>query len=271
MDISRDELRRELRGVERDQREAMPRFTEALKRVFGDRQHSPRDRADFALGGLDRRRFLTFGGMTVLTGAVIAACGSDDDGDSGSGTGATTSTTMGNGTSTEQDITVLRTASSLEELAVETYQAAIDNASALGISSAVAEFAVLFQSHHMEHSQTFQRATTDLGGDAYTMANPVLKEMVVDPAVAALTDERSVLALAYTLEVAAAQTYQGVVPMLSSPDLWAASMAVGGVEARHVTILGGVLASAEYPQYAAGGFQTTEAFQSSVVDLEALV
>src|SRR5436190_24319377 len=111
MNIDRDELRREARDTQTEHEETLKPFREELRR------------------GIGRRRFLQIGGVGVLSAAVCAACGSDDD-KPAAGAGTTSS-----GEGTKMDLTILRTASSLEHVAIDVYQKAIDNASALGITA----------------------------------------------------------------------------------------------------------------------------------------
>ena len=63
-----------------------------------------------------------------------------------------------------------------------------------------------------------------------------------------------VVALAYDLEVVAAQTYQSNVAGFEDPALNAAIMSVGGVEARHAAALASVLQQNPVP----AAFQVTD-------------
>jgi len=240
MDLSTDHLRREAAETDIQHRQSMSRMREAIKRVFDrDRGVSARAKSDFALGGLDRRKFLQIGGLTIATAAVVAAC-SGDDSDSGSSGDAST-TTSGSGTSgsgDSNDVVILRTATSLEALAVAAYQTAID--SGLVTTMAIADAAVLFQSQHREHLELFAGATEQAGGEPFTDPNPAILEQL-QPTIDALSDELGVVQLAYNLEVAAAETYQSTVGVFTDPTLNQASMSVGGTEARHAAVLGGVL------------------------------
>ena len=98
----------------------------------------------------------------------------------------------------------------------------------------------------MEHSQLFQAATKQAGGSPFTTANPaVLKAL--KPTIDALKDEQGILMLALNLELAAAQTYQSNVGMVTNLALNKALMSVGGVEARHAAVLAGVLGQNPVP------------------------
>lgn len=147
----------------------------------------------------------------------------------------------------DMDLVLLRTATSLELAAVDAYQAAIDNAEALGITQPVADAATLFQSHHAEHAAALQGGTEAAGGTPYEQANPFLMENVVMPALDGLTDEASVVMLALTLENAASQTYTFAGSALSTPMLRQTIMSIGGVEERHAAVLRGVLGQPQVP------------------------
>jgi Ferritin-like domain len=251
-ELYQDDIRRELRDIDAAQRSAMPRFRDALRRVFQSGDYDERAKADVALGGLSRRSVLRIGGLTVVGGVLLAACGSDDDSSSGitsaPGTTGPGTTAAGNMTG---DVAILRTASSIEELAVAAYQTAID--SGLVTTAAIADAAMLFQAHHREHSGLFQAATEEAGGEAFAEPNPAILEMI-QPAIDALQDERGIVALAFDLETVAAQTYQSNVGTFSDPNLNVAIMSVGGVEARHAAVLAGVLGQPQVPV----GFQVTD-------------
>jgi hypothetical protein len=259
MDFSHDELRREARASQVDHEEALPRLRQLLSKVLERPNDLTPEQREHAVLGMSRRSALRIGGVTILGGALLAACGSDNNdaatttaaGAATTGASATTagaSTTAGAattiGTAATADVAILRTASSIEELAVAAYQTAID--SGLVTTMAIADAAKLFQSQHKEHSGLFQSLTTKAGGEAYTMPNQVILE-AIQPTIDALKDEMGVVALALELENVAAQTYQSNVATFMDPSLNAAIMSVGGVEARHAPALAGVLKQAQVP------------------------
>jgi Ferritin-like domain len=247
-DINQDELRREAAAIDVEHRAAMPKLRDALARIFGgDTTLSEDDRARAVLG-MDRRSALKLGGVVLLGGAVMAACGSDNS-TSSSGAATTGAATTGAATTAVSsattaaasgDVTILRTASSIEELAVAAYQTAVE--SGLVKTAAIADAAKLFQSQHKEHSAQFQAATKAAGGEPFTTPNPAVLS-AIKPMVDALKDEQGVVALAFELETAAAQSYQSYVGTFTDPKLNPAIMAVGGVEARHAALLAQVLNS----------------------------
>lgn len=262
-DLDRDHLRRLARDAGRQQQEAMPLFRDAVSRFLDQDGRTEEQTSGVLLGGLSRRALFRVGGLTVAGAAILAACGSD------SGAAATTAapttpttmapttmvpdTTMAPGTtmpattmpmSMTGDVVLLRTASSLEYLAVAVYQTAID--SGLVTTTAVADAAMRFQDHHRDHAEFFVTATDKLGGQPFTDPNPaVLKAL--RPAIDALADEQGIITLALTLERAAAATYQSGVGNVDEVTLNAALMSVGGVEARHAAVLAGALGQPPVP------------------------
>ena len=242
MDINNDEVRRALRDLDKEHREVMPKWRDSLMRLMVDDKDTPTEaKADFLLGGFNRRRFLRLGGLAAIGGTVLAACGNDKKKDDSSAstatTGAATASTEAASATSKTDQTIARTAASLENFAVAVYDKAIQNAAALKISDPVAKAAVLFKSQHAEHASAFNAAATQLGGQPYTDPNPTAAK-AFESTIAALKTEQDVLKLAFSLEQIAAETYQGVGMKLSTPMLRQTAMTVGGVEARHMAILG---------------------------------
>lgn len=245
MEFSRDEVRRQLTTSRAEQKAAMRPWRDSLLRVFGSDNDIPASAKAQMLGLPNRRGFLKIGGATVLGAAVLAACGSDATEVAESGNAASATTTTAAAGAADTDLTLLRTATSLEILAVNTYQAAID--SGLVTTADVASAATLFRDQHDEHAGALQAATVAAGGNEFTDPNPFVQENVIDPAVADLTDEASVVELALTLETVAAETYVFATGVLSTTTLRQAIMGIGGVEARHMAVLRGFLSDEQVP------------------------
>jgi rubrerythrin len=244
-DFSRDELRRVTRAIQDDHARSLSPLRAALTRLFGDDRVGGDVKADVVLGGLHRRRFLRVGATSVATAAVLAACGTNEH-LTAPKAGETTTTVKG----APGDLTVLRTASSLELVAVAVYTAATK--SGLVKTAAVVDAVKTFTTHHREHATLFESLTKRLGGQAYATANPVLTQQL-QPRVDALKTEQDVLALALDVERAAAATYLGSVGRFTDPTLNEAIMSVGGVEARHAAVLASVLGQPAVP----GAFAVT--------------
>jgi hypothetical protein len=238
MNRNHTEIDRQLRAVEREQDETMPRWRDSLLRLLVDRNDTPADaKAAALLGGFNRRRFLVVGGGGLAAATLLAACGDDGEPSSATAAGGTSAptTSVASGGS-DTDITVARTAASLELFAVSVYDTAITNAEALGIEAQVGSAATLFKDQHQQHADAFNAAATQLGGEAYTDPNPTAQDAFADT-IAGLSDQAGVLTFAHDLEQIAAETYQSAVSMLSTPELRQTTMSVGGVEARHQAIL----------------------------------
>jgi hypothetical protein len=199
----------------------------------------------------DRRRLLAGGG--ALAGAtLLAGCGASarrgGEADAAPGPG----TQPGAG-----DIPVLRTASSLEALVVDTYRRLL----AGGLVTATEQVALLhdLSAHHRTHADTVDQATAAAGGRPVDRPNPVIAAQVVRPALARVKTQADGLALAYALESLLAQTYQRAVGTLRTSAHNVTAASIGGVEARHVTLLGIILADGPYPTVAPTGFQSDDA------------
>jgi ferritin-like protein len=231
VDIPRDFINRQLRDIDRAHRAVLGRYRSAIARLASGSATVPAaNRHELLTGGLSRRQLLTLGSATVLTSAVFGACASN--GASVATTATSTTTTL---PGSQMDVTILRTASSIEALAVAVYQKAID--SGLIKTQVLQTAAQLFQTQHSQHGDLFQRATTDAGGQPFTDPNPVLMQQLIAPRLAALKAESDVVGLAYDLESLAADTYQSNVGSFANKGLNATIMQVGGIEARHVAVL----------------------------------
>jgi hypothetical protein len=237
MEFSHDELRRGLAEAHREQAEALPRWRDAVARVFDPSARHSRAAKQQVLGLPDRRSFLRVGGLTIAMSAVIAACGSSDDEDLPV-TGTPPPSVDDDGlvdTSQELDVTLLRTAQSIEVLAVDAYQTALD--SGLLTTPGLADTVQLFQEQHREHAGLLSATTIDAGGTPFDEPNAYLSSEVVGPTVETVATEEDVLLLAVELENTAAQTYVFAAEALSTPALRQGIMSIGGVEARHLAVL----------------------------------
>lgn len=245
MNFSVDHVRRELRASRAEHHAAAGLWRELIGRLFGSGAPAETRRAvaDLVIGGLDRRSFLRVGGITIATSAVLAACGNDD---SSSGSAGTTDEDESDDERPAiEDVTILRTASSIEALAFDVYQRAID--SGLLTTPSVAEAAKLFQAQHKEHGDLFQGATKEAGGEPYAAPNAALLQQL-QPALAAVRDEAGIVRLAYDIENVAAATYFSTAGVFRDATLNRIAMSVGGVEARHAAVLATVVGVPAVPR-----------------------
>jgi uncharacterized protein YneF (UPF0154 family) len=116
---------------------------------------------------------------------------------------------------------LLRTAASLEYNAIDTYEAALGLGVFTGAFAAAGDIAKRLRDDHRGHADAINGLVTQLGGKPFTCGNPRLNEIYISPALALITDAGNenpaldVVVLAHALENLAAQTYQGVVTLLS--------------------------------------------------------
>lgn len=237
MDLNRDELRRELKAIDADNKAIMPKWYDALRQIVGGGTTMSTDEKAALLGvpSPGRRQLFKIGGATIMGAAVLAACGSDDDEGSPSGGGDGGGTTTTAAPDPAMDRPLVRTAASLEKLAVDTYQTAID--SGLVTTAAIAQAATLFQAHHQDHLDALNAAVKDLDGEEVTEPNEAVFRALIEPAVAAAATEADLVNIALDLENAAAQTYAFAGGTLTAPALRSTIMTIGGIEARHAAVL----------------------------------
>ena len=245
MEISRDQVRRQRRAIDRANDQAMRATAQVMAAAFEDERSTDDDRARVALGGLARRRFLTIGGFSVAAAALLAACGAEDSVGGVPKEGEAPSTTA-LAARAYTDAILLRTAASLERSAMAAYDAA------LGVLTGPArDVAAQFKVHHQAHAAAMDDQVRKLGGQPYTTSNPAFDEKVLNPALALVKSDQDALQLAHAIENVAAHTYQAFVPLLAVPALRSAAMTIGSVEARHAALLAGVLGAATAPSVAA--------------------
>ncbi len=252
--MNEPEIRRQLRDAEAEQRSALPRWGAALHQIVEDRTLST-DAKAVLLGAPDRRRLLKIGGMSVAGAAVIAACSSDKD---GAPRARPSTTAPGGGRKvTALDSTLARTAVSLENLVVEVY------AKVLGLDVeydvVVADIAKLFKLHHEDHVEQLNAVLAAAGEKPYTRPNRYLLDKVVSPMWPTLTDQRAVANFVRALEGNAASTYVFAAGQLSTPELRADLMSIGGVESRHFTAWSLVLDPTDVNGAMPQAFTSTEA------------
>jgi hypothetical protein len=197
-----------------------------------------------------RRDVLRLGGLTVAAGAVVAACGEHARGQVGRvGTVASTTTLP---ESSVTNVTLLRTASSLEHTIVAVYDQIIGQSDLL--DPKLDDIATRLRADHQASAKTIEGLTTAAGGVAWTCGNPKIDDVVVNPVMARITKgqeasatskaveasddpRRDVLNFVHGLESLAAATHQSLVTQLTEPDLRVAVMKIGAQEARHAALL----------------------------------
>lgn len=196
--------------------------------------------------GPSRRGFIV-GAGAGLGGLLLAAC-------SKSKTTSTTGTTVG-GTGTgggnpyTGDLAVAALAASLENLAVQTYQAALDAATAgkLGaVPPAIATFATTAQKQHKDHAGAWNSIITNAGKSPISGVDTTVKNAVVTPGFAAVKDIPGLAKFALVLEDAAAATYLNAIQnALTDKSAIKIAATIQPVEMQHSAILHFVLG--DYP------------------------
>ena len=269
-DYSQDEVRRHLRSIDKMNESAMPRWKDALARIFSGEENLTTDEKAAILGvpSPGRRDIFKMGGAALVGAAVLAACGSSDKaatttaaagttttaagttttaqagtttaGSTAPTTGASTAPTTGASTATTgaagsaaMDLVLAKTAASLEKLAVDVYGTAAPMITSAGALAA----AKMFAGHHQMHLDALNGVITGAGGTAVTVMNQAVFDAIVKPALDKAKTETDALMIALTLEEAAAQTYAFAGGALSTPALRSTIMTIGGVEARHAAVL----------------------------------
>lgn len=221
------------------------------------------------------RRHLLGGASVIGLGLIAAACGSSTKNTAASTgsvatattgaptpttagatptTAGATPTTAGAGATTTPDTTggsvdvkVANLAAGLEVLAVGTYKAALDAATAgkLGaVPPAVAEFVTTAMKQHQMQLDAWNKVITGAGGTAVTAPNATLKP-TVDGEFAKVTDITGAAKLALQLEEIAAATYNHAQTVLTDKDAIKLAGSIQIIDAQHAAILHFVLG--EYP------------------------
>jgi rubrerythrin len=206
-----------------------------------------------------RRGFLAVAGIGAA-GVALAACSNDTKTATTTGTNApsTTASTSpstsaaGGATTTTAamknvDADTAAVAAGLEVLAVQTYGAALEAATAgkLGeVPPAVAEFVTTAKAHHEAALEKWNGVLKAAGKPEVTKPDAKLKPKV-DEAFAKVTDVGGAAALALMLEQTAAATYQKVIPTLTSKDAVNLAGSIQVIDAQHAAIL--LFVAGKYP------------------------
>jgi hypothetical protein len=197
-----------------------------------------------------RRGFLAGSGLAI-GGLILAACGSSKKAGSSS---TTVTPTTG---AANRDLQIAALATSLENLAIATYQAGIDAATAgkLGtVPPAVVTFAQTAQNQHTDHAAAWNAILKGGGKSIVIGVDMTVKTGVIDPAFAKVTDVAGLAMLALQLEEVAAATYLESIALLKSSGGIQTSASIHPVELQHAAILNFVLGQYPVPR----SFSTTD-------------
>ena len=234
-------------------RETFPGFREGLEewRETGADLHEGVTR--LVAAPTSRRGFL-LGGGAVLGGMALVASGATGITAAAARTRAVTgvggAVPTGARSKTQKltgDLAVVGLAASLENLAVATYQAGIDAATAgkLGaVPPAVVTFATTAQGHHKEHAAAWNAVLTSSKKKAVSGVDLTVKKDV-DAAFAQVKDVPGLAKLALTLENDAAATYLAAINVVKAPAGIKTAATIQPVELQHAAILNFLLG--QYP------------------------
>ncbi len=249
MQISERELAALTTDLDEAHHATMPLMRDAIAELSAQLRDATSGRS------VNRRSFLIAG--TAAGGALaLAACGSSGSSSSSSATTAPPSTTMPSGKSV--DLAVAGLAAGLENLAVNTYQTALDAAGAgkLGdVPPAVGTFAKTAMAQHADHAGAWNSVLTGAGKDKVTGVDTTVDTAVVQPGLKKVTSVGDLAAFALSLEDVAAATYlNGIQNALTLSSAIKIAATIQPVEMQHSAILNLLLG--KYPVPA--GFATTD-------------
>jgi rubrerythrin len=169
---------------------------------------------------VSRRRFFAVSGATGAAGALLAACGSDDE-------TSTTSTAAESDVASqfgEGDLGIVNYALTLEYLETAFYNdvaaSGLFSGDDLGLIKRIAEV-------EQQHVDALTATAKQLGG------MPAAEPKAEFP----LEDADEVLVLAATVENLGAAAYLGQAANIESPDILAAALSIHSVEGRHAAVL----------------------------------
>ena len=186
---------------------------------------------------MDRRRFLQCSTAAIVGTAVLGACTGSEKSNGPPGAPPTTAKPASSDGAAPTDITLAKTAASIEALLIDAYKQLA--ASRLINSPGLQTYTSVFADHHTQHLAALNGIITTTNGQAPVSApNPVVQDQIVRPALAAATTQDELAHLFFTLEDAIAQTYVYAAGAMSRPDLRSSMMTIGGIEARHRVLLG---------------------------------
>lgn len=140
----------------------------------------------------------------------------------------------------DNDIMVLQTAASIENLAVSVYTTAAGLPFIKSGNATVAAFIAKTTAQHTAHAEAFNAALTRAGAKTQTGPDPKYAA-VVKSALPGIKTPGDVVSLAITLEDVAAQTYAKYVALASNASMRTLFGSIAPVEAMHAAVLQFVL------------------------------
>ncbi len=185
-----------------------------------------------------RRRLLRDSGLVISLGALVAACGEGRQGLDEPGRVGVAPPREPLPQGQVDDVVLLRTAQSIEYVALEVY----DVAAGLDVLDPAALTLVdRFVADHQDHADRLGELITAAGGEEYRCANQWYMERAVAPILEAVEDTddlaRDLLHIAHALESFAGSTYQAIVRSLEDHDLRREAVLIAADEVRHAAAI----------------------------------
>lgn len=222
----------ESQDLQVDAMRASKACTDELRDVGASRAGQPVDQDEVREYELGRRKLIKAGGfgLGVLASSGLLA--------TAWGQRVAAAVTRPAQAGTPVDIQIFQTASSLENLAVAAYGAALE-LPFVQENAVITQFARTTMMQHAEHGAAFKAQTEALGGQRQEGTNPKYTPIVQQTA---LPDALAVTTLAATLEEVAADTYLANLELLSDGQKRVLMASVLGVETQHLATLRAVTA-----------------------------
>ncbi|MDQ1432876.1 MAG: hypothetical protein QOF40_3478 [Actinomycetota bacterium] len=246
--ISEAELTRMTRDLDDAHHESLPSMRESLTE-WSESSDDIRSGITHLVSTPSSRRAFLLGSGAVLGGFALVGSGVGS-GLAAAATGRSAGVPAAKAQSAQKlsgDLAVVALAASLENLAVGTYQAAIDavtQGKLTGVPDAVVTFAQTAQSQHKDHAAAWNAVLTGAGKQAISGVDLTVKKSV-DKAFAKVTDVPSLAMLALDLENVAAATYVAAIGVVKSPAGIKTAATIQPVEMQHAAILNFLLG--QYP------------------------
>ena len=130
-----------------------------------------------------------------------------------------------------KDVEILNKGLAAERFAIAAYEIAAGTGL---LSDGVIEVAKTFQSHHGQHAHKLHETIISLGGDPVKALSQEEYAKKLPPG---LTDEKTIIHYALTLEKGAAITYLNTIPAIETPQIAQAAASILGDEAMHWSAL----------------------------------
>ena len=202
-----------------------------------------------ANSNFSRREILRIGGIGAISTALLAACGKQAGvvGDKAIASLGTVPPTTALAKAEVTDIVLLRTAASLEYNAIDTYKWALDGGLFTGDFAKAADAAMRFGDDHLQNADAINKLVVALGGKEHNCANERIDRLYIQPAIKLIVTDgnsdasKDAVVLAHALENLLAQTHQGIMPIVISPEVRGELIRIGGYAARRAVVLAQIL------------------------------